>query len=85
MHSHQPVDLVIASPSEFMSQAKEIKDIHEQYDNMSVVIVDPEKIYNEFSSGTPDVSALRNYMKMLYERADVNNIPEKIRKLQIIY
>lgn len=78
LHSHQPVDLVIVSPSEFMSQAKEIKDIHEQYDNMSVVIVDPEKIYNEFSSGTPDVSALRNYMKMLYERADVNNIPENL-------
>ncbi|HQB21243.1 MAG TPA: type IX secretion system sortase PorU, partial [Bacteroidales bacterium] len=78
LHSHQPVDLVIVSPSEFMSQANEIKDIHEQYDNMSVVIVDPEKIYNEFSSGTPDVSALRNYLKMLYDRANTNNIPENL-------
>jgi len=78
LHSHQAVDLVIVSPKEFMSQAREIKDIHEQYDGMSVIIVDPEKIYNEFSSGTPDVSALRNYMKMLYDRANPNNIPENL-------
>jgi hypothetical protein len=32
-------------------------------------VVTPEQIYNEFSSGKPDVTAIRDFMKMLYDRA----------------
>jgi hypothetical protein len=34
-----------------------------------VNIVPADELYNEFSSGTPDVSAYRRYLKMLYDRA----------------
>lgn len=78
LHSHQPADLIIVCPKQFLSQAKEIKLIHETYDNLSVIIVDPEKIYNEFSSGCPDISALRNYLKMLYSRTNASNVPENL-------
>ena len=36
---------------------------------MSVNIVPADELYNEFSSGTPDASAYRHYLKMLYDRA----------------
>ncbi|GAI28057.1 unnamed protein product, partial [marine sediment metagenome] len=37
----------------------------------------PEQVYNEFSSGSPDVSAIRNFMKMLYDRAAIEkDIPK---------
>jgi hypothetical protein len=38
-------------------------------DNLRVTIVQPEQIYNEYSSGTPDATAYRWFMKMFYDRA----------------
>lgn len=79
LHGVSPVDLIIVTHSDFMSQAESIKQLHENYDGMSVFITTPEKIYNEFSSGTPDVSAIRNFMKMLYDRASTDDeIPENL-------
>jgi hypothetical protein len=73
LHSLQPSDLIIVSHPDFYSQAEGIKALHEEYDNMSVVITTPERIYNEFSSGSPDVGAIRNFVKI-----------EKILKKEII-
>ena len=42
-------------------------------------IVPADELYNEFSSGTPDATAYRRYMKMLYDRAA--NDTEKPRYL----
>ena len=38
-------------------------------DGLSVEVVTAQQVYNEFSSGTPDVTAYRRFMKMLYDRA----------------
>ncbi|MDD4148401.1 MAG: type IX secretion system sortase PorU [Bacteroidales bacterium] len=79
LHSLSPVDLVIVTHPNFIAQANTIKQIHENYDDMSVLITTPQKIYNEFSSGTPDVAAIRNFMKMLYDRAATENeIPDNL-------
>ncbi len=32
-------------------------------------------MYNEFSSGTPDISAIRKYLKMLYDRGNASGNP----------
>ena len=38
-------------------------------DGMDVVTVTTEQIYNEFSSGGQDITAIRDFMRMLYDRA----------------
>lgn len=73
LHSHNDVDLIIISNSQFLNQAVEYKNLHEQHDGISSVIVTPEQIYNEFSSGTKDVSAIRNFIKMYYDQAPTTN------------
>lgn len=70
LHSIDYAEMVIVAPTVFMSQAREIAAIHEQYDGLNSVVVDIEKVYNEFSTGTPDVSGLRNFLKMIYKRTD---------------
>ena len=40
---------------------------------MRVRLVTANQLFNEFSSGTPDASAFRRYMKMLYDRAGDND------------
>ena len=79
LHSLSPAELVIVTHPSFISQAESIGQLHETYDGMSVIITTPQEIYNEFSSGTPDVSAIRNFMKMLYDRAATEDeIPENL-------
>ncbi len=69
LHGIEPHDMVIVSHPLFLEQAGQIAEIHRIHDGLSVFITTPEQIYNEYSSGTPDVSAIRNFMRMLYERA----------------
>ncbi len=79
LHSYLPVDLVIVTHPSFVSQSEAIRQIHENYDDMTVLITTPDEIYNEFSSGAADVSAIRNFMKMLYDRAATEDeIPESL-------
>lgn len=66
----EEVDMVIITPASgiFDSEAQRLADAHAQTDGLRCRVVRADKIYNEFSSGTPDVTAYRMYMKMLYDR-----------------
>ena len=70
-HADEAVDMVIIIPTnqQVLSEAERIKTWHEDHDSMRVRIVPADELYNEFSSGTPDATAYRRYMKMLYDRA----------------
>lgn len=68
------IDMVIVSPGILMKQAEGLADIHRNYepDPLNVIVVRVEEIYNEFSSGMRDVTAIKWFMKMLYEKANGN-------------
>ena len=70
-HADEPVDMIIIIPTnqQVLAQAERIKAWHEEKDGMRVRIVPADELYNEFSSGTPDATAYRRYMKMFYDRA----------------
>lgn len=77
-HADGPADMIIIVPTsqKLRPEAERLKALHEQYDSMTVRIVTANELYNEFSSGTPDASSYRRYMKMLYDRAtDESEIP----------
>ena len=78
LHASGNADLIIITHPNFISQANEIKKIHETYDNFSVVVTTPEKIYNEFSSGCPDICAMRNYIKMFYDKYSSGSMPKNV-------
>ncbi|MCF0207739.1 MAG: type IX secretion system sortase PorU [Bacteroidales bacterium] len=78
LHALSNADLLIITHPNFYSQANEIKQIHEKYDNMRVIVTTPQKIYNEFSSACPDVCALRSYIKMFYDKSSAGNIPRNV-------
>lgn len=73
-HSDAPVDMVIIIPTtqKLLGQAERLKSLHEE-EGMSVRIVPADELFNEFSSGTPDATAYRRYMKMLYDRASTED------------
>lgn len=68
LHGTSRVDMVIVAHPDFWSQAERLADFHRSNDGMSVKVVSPQQVYNEFSSGEQDVCAIRDYMKMIYEQ-----------------
>ena len=72
LHSDEGYDMVIIIPTsqKLLAQAQRLARHHEEKDSLKVRIVPADELYNEFSSGTPDVSAYKRYMKMLYDKAE---------------
>ncbi len=75
LHSITSADLAIVAPPVFFDQAVRLATYHSSTDDLSVVVLTPELIYNEFSSGSPDVIAIRDFMKMLFDRGGVGSKP----------
>ena len=71
LHADSVCDMIIIVPAsgKLTKQAERLAAAHREHDNLRVRIVAADKIYNEFSSGTPDAMAYRRYVKMLYDRA----------------
>lgn len=69
LHALKDIEYVVVTNPEFINQAKEIAEFHKEKDGMSVAVVTSDQVYNEFSSGTPDPTAIRAFMKMLWDRA----------------
>jgi hypothetical protein len=68
LHGDSVPDMIIISPTEYLAQAKRIAALHEKSDSMRVITVDQNDVFNEFSSGTPDLMAYRKLAKMHYDR-----------------
>lgn len=69
LHALRDVDMAIIIPADgtLYDTAERLAQWHRDADGMNVVTVTAGDIYNEFSSGTPDVTAYRRFMKMLYD------------------
>lgn len=63
-------DMVIVTGSSMMAQARRIANLHanDAVEPLDVHVVDIRQVYNEFSSGMADVSGLRKYFKMLWDK-----------------
>lgn len=68
LHALDIVDLTIITPAALQSEAERVAQLHRE-EGLSVIVTEQEKIFNEFSSGTPDATAYRRLMKMFYDRA----------------
>lgn len=76
LHSSGPVDFIIVTHPTFLKQANTLADLHRDQDSMKVVVATTNQIFNEFSSGAQDVSAIRDFARMFYERAlDSTELP----------
>jgi len=52
-----------------LAQAQRLAAYHQQRDALRTVVVTSGQVFNEFSSGSPDPVAIRDFTKMFYDRA----------------
>ncbi|WP_312172633.1 type IX secretion system sortase PorU [Chryseobacterium sp.] len=61
----QNIDYLIITVPEMMGQAQRLANYHQTKNNYNVQIVDTDKIYNEFGSGSRDLTAIRDFVTKL--------------------
>ncbi|HEX8425367.1 type IX secretion system sortase PorU [Hymenobacter sp.] len=67
------IDLVIVTHPLFKQEAERLAAHRRSHDNLKVEVVTTTQVYNEFGSGGQDVSAIRDMMKMVYDRRNAPN------------
>jgi len=70
LHALDKVDMLIIYTEEYAEQAQRLRDHRASHDNLSVELARLDQVYNEFSSGRKDVSAIRDMARMVHQRTD---------------
>lgn len=82
LHALGPADYLIITHKNFLSQANRLAALHEN-NGLTVHVVTSEQVYNEFSSGMLDATAIRSFAKMFYDRSAAT--PEERPKSLLIF
>ncbi len=72
LHGLEQADYIIVTHKLFLSQAERLANLHREQ-GLVVHVATTEQIYNEFSSGMQDATAIRSFAKMFYDRG--NTLP----------
>tara|TARA_Y100000994_G_C15703793_1_gene446505 strand:- start:6611 stop:10495 length:3885 start_codon:yes stop_codon:yes gene_type:complete len=79
IHGSSIPDYVIVTHPKFINAATRLANFHKDNNDENVLLLTTEQVYNEFSTGSQDVSAIRNMMKMFYDRSEtVDQIPKNL-------
>ena len=68
LHAQGAADMIIVTHPQFFTEAQRLAQHHISKDQLTVHTVTTNEIYNEFASGSSDPTAIRNYVKMFYDR-----------------
>ena len=62
----QVPDLLIVTVKNWREQAERLADFRRKNDGLEVAVVNIDEVYNEFSSGSPDPTAIRDFGRFLW-------------------
>ncbi|RAJ97854.1 peptidase C25-like protein [Larkinella arboricola] len=68
LQSRETPDLLIVTPATWRVQAERLADFRRTNDKLDVWVVSSQEVYNEFASGQPDPTAIRDFARLLYRR-----------------
>jgi Peptidase family C25 len=66
-----PAKLLIIAHPDFASEAVRLAEHRQSSDGISAVVVSPQEIYNEYSGGKQDVTALRDFVRDVYLKSSM--------------
>jgi hypothetical protein len=69
LHGLAPADFIIVSHPNFIAEANRLAQHHTAKNGLRCLVLTPQQIYNEFSSCAQDISAIRDCIKMFYDKA----------------
>lgn len=74
LHNSRPVDYIIITTETLVPEAERLAAYHRLKDTLRTMVVTVSRIYNEFSGGSPDPTALRDFVKMYFDKAGADSL-----------
>ncbi|MFZ5971599.1 MAG: type IX secretion system sortase PorU [Bacteroidota bacterium] len=62
-------DLLVVTHPDFLEQAQRLANHRANHNGLAVAVVTTQQIFNQFSGGRQDVSAIRNFVRHLYKQS----------------
>ncbi|MFT3826957.1 MAG: type IX secretion system sortase PorU [Chitinophagaceae bacterium] len=69
LHNNTLTDFLVVAHASLLTQANRLAQYHQQKDNLRTLVVTADQVFNEFSSGIPDPTAVRDFVKMYFDKA----------------
>ena len=82
LHALKDINYLLITTNEFVDQAQRIADYHIENSELTAQVVILDKIYNEFSSGSKDITGIRDFIKHVY---DTNSSDDKKLKYVCLF
>ncbi len=76
LHALPVPELLIVTPKAWQNVAARLAQFREKHDGLAVAVVTTDQVFNEFASGKPDPTAIRDFVRYLYRQN-----PEKLKYL----
>ena len=70
IRSQENATAVVITPQEFLIEAQRWAEFRKRHDKIKVAVATTKQIYNDFSSGSKDAFAIRDYLKHLKENGN---------------
>jgi hypothetical protein len=68
LHGIASLDFLIVTAPEFLSEASRLAAYRQSHNSLNTIVVTTTQVYNEFSGGKQDVTAIRDFAKYLRDR-----------------
>jgi hypothetical protein len=72
LHAIHDAEYLIVTDPRFTESANELAEFHTEHQGLDVRVVNVKEIYNEFGGGAPDITAVRDFVRMVYLRSNQN-------------
>ena len=66
LHSIKDINYLVITNKELSGQAQRLVDYHQNNSNLTAKVVLIDEIYNEFASGSRDITGIRDFIKNVY-------------------
>ena len=67
LHALEDINYLVITNNELENQAQRLADYHQNNSNFTTKVVRLDQIYNEFSSGSKDITGIRDFIKHIYD------------------
>ena len=72
LHNTTPADMIIIVHPTLLAQAQRLAQLHQKQNGLRTVVVTTDQVFNEFASGSSDATAIRDFVKMYYDKYGTN-------------
>ena len=67
LHALKDINYLVVTSAQLVSEAQRLADHHQINSGLTTKVVVVDEIYNEFSSGSKDITGIRDFIKKIYD------------------